>query len=164
VKLAGFRVITTASPKNFDLVKSLGADEVFDYRDNGVVEKIRAATANALDLAIDTISEGKTPEQVNGAIGDKGGKVAIIIPYESPRPDVKVRLSVAYDLLKPEPDSKWYVDVLTEILATGKIKPNPVRVQPRGLAGVKEGLQYMQEGKVSAQKITYRIADTPELT
>jgi hypothetical protein len=33
-----------ASSKNFDLVKGLGADEVFDYRDDGVVEKIRAAT------------------------------------------------------------------------------------------------------------------------
>ena len=34
------------------------------------------------------------------------------------------------------------------MLATGKIKPNPVQVQPSGIASVKEGLQYMQEGKV----------------
>ena len=42
----------------------------------------------------------------------------------------------------------WYVDMLTKMLATGKIKPNPVLVQPGGLASVKGGLQYMQEGKV----------------
>ena len=99
-KLGGFRVITTASPKNFDLVKGLGADEVFDYRDERVVEDIRAATGNALDIAFDTISEGTTPEQVTGAIGDKGGRVAIILPYESPRPDVKVKFTMAYDLLE----------------------------------------------------------------
>ncbi len=99
-KLGGLRVITTASPKNFDLVKGLGADEVFDYRDESVVENIRAATSNALDIAVDTISEGKTPVQVTGAIGDKGGRVAIILPYESPRPDVKVKFSMAPDLLK----------------------------------------------------------------
>lgn len=29
-KLAGYKVIATASPKNFDLVKSYGADEVVD--------------------------------------------------------------------------------------------------------------------------------------
>ena len=98
-KLGGFRVITTASPKNFDLVKGLGADEVFNYRDESVVESIRAATGNALDIAFDTISEGTTPEQVTGAIGEKGGRVAIALPYESPRPDVKVKFSVAYDLL-----------------------------------------------------------------
>ncbi|KAF8489565.1 hypothetical protein F5888DRAFT_1892883 [Russula emetica] len=61
-KLGGLRVLTTACSKNFDLVKGLGADEVFDYRDEGVVEKIRAATGDALNIAIDTISEGKTPE------------------------------------------------------------------------------------------------------
>ncbi|KAI9433179.1 dehydrogenase [Lactarius indigo] len=172
-KLGGLRVITTASPKNFDLVKGLGADEVFDYRDESIVENIRAATNNALDIAVDTISDGKTPVQVAGAIGDKGGRVAIILPYESPRPDVKVRFSMAPDLLKSvrssyrlaftntESNGKWYVDLLTKALATGKIKPNPVHIQPGGLVGVKGGLQYMQEGKVSAQKLTYRIADTP---
>ena len=97
-KLGGFRVITTASPKNFELVKGLGADEVFDYRDESVVEKIRASE-NALDIAVDTISKDKTPEQVTGAIGDKGGRVAITLPYESPRPDVKVKFNTAYDLV-----------------------------------------------------------------
>ena len=99
-KLGGLRVLTTASPKNFDLVRGLGADEVFDYHDEGVVEKIREATGNALDIAIDTISEGKTPEQVTGAIRDKGGKVAIILPYESPRPAVKVTFTMLPDLLQ----------------------------------------------------------------
>ena len=99
-KLGGLRVLTTTSPKNVDLVRGLGADEVFDYRDEDVVEKIRAATGSALDIAIDTISEGKTTEQVAGAIGDKGGKVAIILPYESPRSDVKAVFSYVPDFLK----------------------------------------------------------------
>jgi NADPH:quinone reductase-like Zn-dependent oxidoreductase len=54
----------TASSKNFDLVKGPAADEVFDYRDEGLVENVRAVTNNVLNIAIDTISEGKTPEQV----------------------------------------------------------------------------------------------------
>jgi NADPH:quinone reductase-like Zn-dependent oxidoreductase len=99
-KLGGLRVVTTASSKNFDLVKGLGADEVFDYRDEGVVEKIRVATGNALDIAFDTISGGKTPAQVTGAIGDKGGKVAIVLPYESPRPTVKVTFSMLPNLIR----------------------------------------------------------------
>jgi len=162
-KLGGLRVLTTTSPKNIGLVRGLGADEVFDYHDEDVVEKIRAATGNALDIAIDTISEGKTTEQVPGAIGDKGGKVAIILPYESPRPDVKVIFSYGPDLLNRGKNGKWFVDLHKKILATGKIKPNPILIQPNGIAGVKDGLQYMQEGKVSAQKLTYRISDTPEL-
>ncbi|KAI0271926.1 chaperonin 10-like protein [Russula aff. rugulosa BPL654] len=168
-KLCGLRVLTTASSKNFDLVKGLGVDEVFDYRDEGAVENIRAATGNALDIAIDTISEGKTPAQVTGAIGDKGGKVAIVLPYESPRPTVKVTFSMVPDLIRVRlvrlslfgTNGKWYVNLFKQILATGKVKPVPVFIQPNGLAGVKDGLQYMQDGKVSAQKLTYRISDTP---
>jgi NADPH:quinone reductase-like Zn-dependent oxidoreductase len=99
-KLGGLRVLTTASPKNFGLVRGLGADDVFDYRDEGVVEKIRAATGNALDIAVDTVSEGRTAEQVTGAMGNKGGKVATILPYQSPRPDVKAIWSTLLDLLK----------------------------------------------------------------
>ena len=99
-KLGGFRVLTTASPKNFNLVKELGADEVFDYGDENVVDKIRGYTGNALEIAIDTISEGKTPKQVTGAIGGKGGRVAIILPYESPRQDVEVKFDRCTELLK----------------------------------------------------------------
>lgn len=34
---AGFDVVATASPRNFDLVKGLGARAVLDYSDAGVV-------------------------------------------------------------------------------------------------------------------------------
>jgi NADPH:quinone reductase-like Zn-dependent oxidoreductase len=111
-KLAGLRVLTTASPKNFDFVRGLGADLVFDYREEDVVQKIRASTGNALEIAVDTISEGKTPKQVAGAIGNKGGKVAIILPYESPRPDVKVVFSMLRDLLKRVRLVDWLGSVL----------------------------------------------------
>ena len=96
------RVLRTVSYKKFDLVERLGGDEVFDYRDEGVMEKIRTSTGNALNITIDTTSEGKTPEQVTGcgAIEDKGGKVAIINPYRSPRPAIKVTFSLFTDLLR----------------------------------------------------------------
>ena len=40
---AGYEVITTCSPKNFDYVKRLGASQAFDYRGNAVVGEIVAA-------------------------------------------------------------------------------------------------------------------------
>jgi len=40
---AGYDVITTASPRNFDYVKSLGASQVFDYNSSTVVDEIIAA-------------------------------------------------------------------------------------------------------------------------
>ncbi|KAK3720779.1 hypothetical protein LTR37_003442 [Vermiconidia calcicola] len=48
-KLSGFRVVTTCSPHNFDLVKSRGADEVFDYRDfQKCVQEIKASVGDDL--------------------------------------------------------------------------------------------------------------------
>ena len=42
---AGYEVITTASPRNFDYVKSLGAAQVFDYNSPSVMPDIIAAFA-----------------------------------------------------------------------------------------------------------------------
>jgi hypothetical protein len=40
-----------------------------------------------------------------------------------------------------------------QLLAAGKVRPNPVLVQPNGIAGVKEGLEYMVAGKVIATDV-----------
>ena len=38
-----------------------------------------------------------------------------------------------------------------------KIQPNKTRLWDGGLQAVPDGLQYMREGKVSAEKIVYRL-------
>ena len=53
-KAAGYKVVTTASPRNYELVKSRGADEVFDYNDPKSASKIRELTGNKLKYAWDT--------------------------------------------------------------------------------------------------------------
>jgi NADPH:quinone reductase-like Zn-dependent oxidoreductase len=37
---AGYDIFTTASPNNFELVHRLGAEEVVDYHDQDVAEKL----------------------------------------------------------------------------------------------------------------------------
>lgn len=53
-KLQSLNVITTCSPRNFDLVKVLGADHVLDYRSSTVVEDIKRIEGN-LRYIFDTI-------------------------------------------------------------------------------------------------------------
>ena len=53
-----------------------------------------------------------------------------------------------------------FVPVAEGLLKEGKIKTHPASVRPGGLAGVLEGLQEMREGKVSGEKLVYRVADT----
>lgn len=45
-----------------------------------------------------------------------------------------------------------------ELIATGKVKPNPTKLWEGGLNAIPDGLRYMKEGKNSGEKIVYRIA------
>ena len=60
-KLSGLYVIATCSERNFEAVKQLGADEVFDYKDGiGCGERIREKTGDGLRYAFDCVSEGES--------------------------------------------------------------------------------------------------------
>ncbi|KAF5362712.1 hypothetical protein D9758_011743 [Tetrapyrgos nigripes] len=179
-KLGGLRVITTASPKHFDRLKNelgLEADRLFDYNDPEVTRKIRAYTNGNLRHAVDCISEGSTPNQVNECMSEEGGTVSTLIPTQSDRPEVKHVVSVAYmlfgkafDFPFPCEASPGMVEfankssrMIEKLVAGGKMVLAPIKVFPDGLAGVQEGLEYMKSGKVSGEKVVFRISDTPEL-
>jgi NADPH:quinone reductase-like Zn-dependent oxidoreductase len=57
-KLSGAKVVTTAGQHNHELLKKLGADAVFDYKDPDVSKKIREWSGGAIEFALDCISEG----------------------------------------------------------------------------------------------------------
>lgn len=99
-KLAGFRVISTASLKNIELVKSLGADEVFDYEDPRTPAKIFEATGGNLRYAVDCICVRSTPDQVAMSMSKEGGKVAVLLPYESKRENITTVFNVAYTIFE----------------------------------------------------------------
>jgi hypothetical protein len=43
---------------------------------------------------------------------------------------------------------RQWAKFLSDLLVKTDIRPNPVLLQPRGLASVPDGFQYMREGKV----------------
>ncbi|KAF8709706.1 NADPH quinone reductase, partial [Rhizoctonia solani] len=180
-KLLGYKVVTTTSPKNFDFLKSLGADTVINYRDADVVAQIQRATGNSLKFAFDTISEENTQITCVKSLtpapeGTTPGKVVVVLSpnkeAEALRKDVVIQGTLLYTALgrsfewpkiqfpaSPEDRAHMasWMPKLEELAAKGQIKPNPVRLWPGGLEAVNEGFQYMREGKVSAEKIVYNI-------
>ncbi len=70
-KLRGAHVTTTCSARNADLVRSLGADEVIDYRTQDF-----AALAGHMDLVFDTI--GGEVQEKSWAVLKPGGTLASI--------------------------------------------------------------------------------------
>lgn len=71
--LAGAYVIATASARNIELVKSLGADEVIDYRTQDFVQM------RNIDLVLDPIG-GETLEK-SWAVLREGGRIATLVEF-----------------------------------------------------------------------------------
>ena len=98
----------------------------------------------------------------------------IVAPFHSVTL-VYTALGRAFDYLslgssgKPEPvhypaskeDREQLVEVYKKLpkwVEDGVVKPHPrTKVWPGGLNGIQEGLQYMREGKNSAEKIVYLV-------
>lgn len=80
--LAGYRVVTTCSPRNFDLVQSLGASAVFDYKDPNTPEKIKTWVKDQgigpLRKGLDNISENGSFDVAAACFADGQGELAIL--------------------------------------------------------------------------------------
>lgn len=50
-----------------------------------------------------------------------------------------------------------FLKKVPQLVKDGQIKANPIKLWEGGLASISDGLQYMREGKVSAEKIVYRV-------
>ncbi|KAK5993549.1 Trans-enoyl reductase TOXD [Cladobotryum mycophilum] len=171
-KAAGYTVITTCSPRNNDFVKSLGADAVFDYSDPEVGSKIREHADNKLIYAWDTITnEGSAKICADALTSEAGGKYNSLTWVKFPREDVTASVTVAYTALgeaftlggysfPPIPQDLEYAskfwDISQGLLKDGKIKAHQIRLG-NGLEGVLDGLKEMEEGKVSGEKLVYKI-------
>jgi NADPH:quinone reductase-like Zn-dependent oxidoreductase len=167
-------VIATCSPRNFHLVKSLGADLVIDYKSPNAITDIRTFTNNSLSLIFDCIGESGAPEFCYEAFGPKGGKYStLLFPVEPPRKNIKVTMVMAYNSYGqtfhkfgkefpavPEEyafAAKFFA-ICERFLAEGKLKTHPIDHRQGGLAAIPEGYKDLMEGKVSGKKLVYTVS------
>jgi NADPH:quinone reductase-like Zn-dependent oxidoreductase len=178
---SGFEVITTCSPRNFDYVKELGADKVFDTYSPDLGAQIRAYTNDKLYYAWDCVGGPDASSVCCDALASSapdGQKLRLgkILPIESrPRDDVTYTFSLGYTAwgkeipsfngesipAKPEHYEftvKW-LQFSEKLLAEKKWKPHRQEVREGGLEGVLQGLKDMKDGKVSGVKLVYRVGE-----
>ncbi|KAI8982799.1 GroES-like protein [Trametes punicea] len=174
--LSGYKVATTASPRNFPLVRSLGASAVFDYADPEVVKEVKAATDDSIRFALDTIGLREAQAISTAVIAPGGGKVVHIlrvIPDATERTDVERVYTAIYWALgraysfgpdahfpaRPEDRTHMaqFLKKIPALVKDGLIKPMPIKRWEGGLEAIPEGLQYMRQGKVHAEKVVYRL-------
>ncbi|KAF2428041.1 putative zinc-binding oxidoreductase ToxD [Tothia fuscella] len=179
-KLSGLEVITTCSPRNFEYVKSLGADLTFDYSSPDVGKKIREHTNNKLLYAYDTIGENSSPQICADALSSErqpnGEKpqYCVILRTELPRDDVdqhqtfgSTAIGEAFEKAGGKFEgnkehfehSKIVWAKAQKLLEEKKFKPHRYEVRPGGLDGIVGGLDDLKNGKISGVKVVYRISD-----
>ncbi|KAL2841138.1 chaperonin 10-like protein [Aspergillus pseudoustus] len=171
-KMSGYRVLTTCSAANFDLVKSRGADEIFDYRNPGSAAAIREATKNGLKLIFDTVSSGSSTGYCEQAMSTAGGAYSALLPVGIDRANIESRATMAYTAfgedftfgpraIGAKPEDREFAEriagIVEKTLAEGKLQVHPPELCSGGLEGVLDGLQRMREGKVSGTKLVYKI-------
>ena len=88
-RAAGYRVITTASPRHHGAMRALGAEAVFDYHDDDVVASVVAATRGARVVGVVAIAVGSAEPCVEIAAKTGTRRVALTSPsvsfYDQPR-------------------------------------------------------------------------------
>jgi hypothetical protein len=180
-KLSGLTVIATASPHNFDYVKSLGAEAVFDYRSPTVAADIRAYTKNKLRYAWDCVGGPDATALVAGALSDEEpsylGDLATLDKELCRSINPKIdgpHLTLGYDAVGetflwdgkervPDADELEFSDmfwgVMRDALASGAVKAPRIDVNRggSGFEGIRSGMSELQAGNVSALKLVYTL-------
>ncbi|RLV95286.1 Uncharacterized protein JA1_001301 [Spathaspora sp. JA1] len=174
----GLQVITTASPKNHKYLKSLGADYVFDYNDANVVEKIKEVGNNKIIYALDTIAFPETFQKVYDAtegtpevfldslLGVDGSAITT-----KPERVVHYGYTLAYNVLDKEvilgpvsfkqtPEllanyEEFWHTYLPKYL--NQIKHAQLLILKPGLESANEALELSKQGKVSGEKVVFRV-------
>ncbi|RJE18357.1 Alcohol dehydrogenase GroES-like domain protein [Aspergillus sclerotialis] len=160
---SGVKVITTASSKNHEFVKSLGAAGVVDYKSENVVEELVDLLSGEKVVGVfDAVSEDvslRMIERVLGRLGLEGVRVAtVLVPngvyaFESRR---VFAYTIAEEENKAIADAIWR-DFVPEALESGRLKALPeASVVGNGLESIQHGLDVQKRG-VSARKVVVSI-------
>jgi NADPH:quinone reductase-like Zn-dependent oxidoreductase len=151
---AGYEVITTASTKNFEYVKSLGASHVFDYRSPSLIEdisKVYDGKTGVGALAIGTEAAGPCCEILSKVNSRKF--VSLTNPPSGALPEVIESKFVFGAAVKDnEVGPAIFEAFLPKALGAGEFKSTPTaEVVGKGLGSIQEGLDQVKKG-ASAKK------------
>ena len=166
-KSMGFTVYTTASPRNHALLKTLGADTVFDYNASDIVDQIvdtvekdgvhlqsaHAVVIGSLQPTLDVLRRTK---------GDTIAKVAHSPPLLPDAPtlegaEIKFNMPPADPAERNEHIRQCYQVWLPNGLKSGNVVPSPrIQVEAGGLKGLNKALDTLKAG-VSGTKIVIQV-------
>jgi NADPH:quinone reductase-like Zn-dependent oxidoreductase len=149
------------------LIDRSKGDTIVDYREGNeaVVKGIKEALkGHKLEHAFDATSEHGSYTNIVQVL-EPHGKITLVLPgkhYEGIPDTVQQSITQVGSAHGEDKDFAYiYFRYLARALDEGWFKPHPVEVANGGLEGLQGALEKLMNGKASAVKYVFRIADTP---
>ncbi len=137
-KNAGAYVITTASTKNHEYVKKLGADVSIDYAKENFVDRIRQQFPEGIDMVFDTVG-GEECQKSFDVLKDQGRLVSICEPSLVPQRHIRC----FYVFVEP---NSAELKCIADLLEQKKVFPLEIEEMP--LESVEKALEKSRIGHV----------------
>ena len=143
--------MATTSPRKFDYVYRLGANEVLDYNDEKIVPKLRGL--GPYDFVVSASGDVKGANTISNILQPRGGKFGSTQPKKEGM-HLAPNVVLTYDIFSmatqkaenAEFTKWWYEDYLPMALAGG-VKPTPLEKRPGGLYRVQEACDDILQGR-----------------
>jgi NADPH:quinone reductase-like Zn-dependent oxidoreductase len=139
----GAFVIATASSKNENFVRSLGADEFVDYTREQIEQRV-----GEVDVVFDTVG-GDTLERSFRTLRRNGFLVSIVTP---PSDEKAEKYGVRASMISVQPSGKQLREI-NELVAAGKLKTRVATVLP--LSEVRKAHELSKSGRTSGKIILH---------
>jgi len=164
-------IVATCSPRNEELVRSLGADETVNYREQEVFETMREAN-KSFDIIYDTVAAGKSVwDGAASGVLASGGRLITITGDVQRALDVPDLLTRGYQIVSRNLFCLWHnggggyhqytqpggkrdeLMVLDSLVENGKLRAVVDKVYGFELGDVKEAFAYLMTGRASGKVI-----------
>jgi NADPH:quinone reductase-like Zn-dependent oxidoreductase len=160
---AGARVVATARAEDADMVRTLGADVVVDYRSPDLAARLHAAAPDGVDVHVDTSGH----HDLDLAVGlmARGGRIVLLAGMGA-RPALPVGAVYTHDLqLRGFAISVATVDELAaaarrinQLAADGSLRPRAVEQLP--LAAAADAHQRLEAGDARGTRLVLRLVSS----
>lgn len=130
-KIKGAKVIATASTKNHEFLKSLGADEVYDYKDPSFYDALEP-----IDLVVDSI--GGQTQLASLKVLSLSGRLVSLIENSNPQDSKIIYFSASYQ--------NEIIQELCDLIHQGKLKIHISQTFDFTLENMKEAHRLLEEG------------------
>lgn len=153
---AGYKVVSTSSPQNFDLCKEAGASAVIDYKDPSLAEKIAEAVGKSEFVGLyNAIGVPSTWEAVSPIVEKLGG--GVVANTKPPPPGLPESVRAKFCLGIGDFSFPLWEKWVGPALEAGKLKcvPEP-KVVGKGLESLNEAFE-IRRGDMHAQKVVVEL-------